>query len=628
MNVSAAVITVNGTTDTIAVDGTCTLREAITAANTNAVAGDCPAGTAGLDEIRFSIGGGGSHFIAHSTPLPDIVEPVYINGTTQPGFSGTPLIEVDGAFFASTPLFTLQPTAGGSTIRGLVLRNFDDAIVEIRSSGNLIAGNYFGTNGATTIADVLLGAGVMIVGTAGAPASNNIIGGATVADRNIFIASPGGGVFITAFGGGVADSNQILGNYFGWNAAKTATVGVFNDAISVGGSNTIIRNNAIGSAFQSGIAVGLATGTIVQSNEVGVQAAPVRFGIAVGTSTNSTIGAATSGGPGGNTITHIGAAIPDSAAVLVGGTGTGNRISGNTIMPYNTAAPGMGIDLYPVYGYNADDACDADTGANTLLNRPVLTSAVDTGATVLVDGSLNTAAGTYTIEFYGNPPNSGDQGVQYVGFTTVVVDGTCSGAFSTALAFDPPAPGWTITATNIDAANNTSEMSAAAPIVVLDAPDVSKQFTPSTVPAQTATHLTITLTNPNALAITGVAFTDNYPAGLTNALVPNVTNTCGGVITAAPAGSSLMLTGGVIPASGNCSVTVSVVPASEGSVVNTLPAGSVTSANAPPSDAAATGTLTVTAAPAPLPAEVPMSPQALLLLAIALSMAGALVLRR
>jgi hypothetical protein len=56
---SAKTITVTGTGDTIAVDGVVTLREAITAANTNAPCGDAPAGDVGLDVINFNIPGGG-----------------------------------------------------------------------------------------------------------------------------------------------------------------------------------------------------------------------------------------------------------------------------------------------------------------------------------------------------------------------------------------------------------------------------------------------------------------------------------------------------------------------------------------------------------------------------------------
>ena len=48
-----ATITVTGTGDTIANDGIVTLREAITAANTNAASGDAPAGDAGPRHHRL-----------------------------------------------------------------------------------------------------------------------------------------------------------------------------------------------------------------------------------------------------------------------------------------------------------------------------------------------------------------------------------------------------------------------------------------------------------------------------------------------------------------------------------------------------------------------------------------------
>src|SRR5690349_9857987 len=58
-------ITVTGTGDTIANDGVVTLREAITAANTDAPSGDAPAGQGGgvTDTIKFNIPGSGVHTI-------------------------------------------------------------------------------------------------------------------------------------------------------------------------------------------------------------------------------------------------------------------------------------------------------------------------------------------------------------------------------------------------------------------------------------------------------------------------------------------------------------------------------------------------------------------------------------
>jgi hypothetical protein len=48
-----AILVVTGTGDNIAVDGFVTLREALTAANTNAPSGDALAGSVGLDTIKF-----------------------------------------------------------------------------------------------------------------------------------------------------------------------------------------------------------------------------------------------------------------------------------------------------------------------------------------------------------------------------------------------------------------------------------------------------------------------------------------------------------------------------------------------------------------------------------------------
>jgi CSLREA domain-containing protein len=629
---SAATITVTGTGDAVAVDGACTLREAVTAANTNAASGDCPAGTVGLDQIHFAIGGGGAQSINLFAPLPDIVDPVTIDATTQPGYAGIPLIELFPAYIDSLPLFVVQMTGGGSTFRGLIIRGgFSVISIELRSSGNVVAGNYFGTNG-TTFSD-FGGVGVSILGLVGAPASNNVIGGVTAADRNLFAGSAATGVGVVGLAGEVADANSVLGNDFGWNAAKTAGLGALNDAISVfGTTNTIIRGNSIVNGLGTAISIVLASGTIVQSNQIGGIGAVVGYhvsGIRIDSSTGTIIGAATSGGPGGNTLIGNGAINPEGSGITIfNANASGNRISGNSMSFNGSPPPGIGIDLFP-YGHTPNDACDPDAGPNTLLNKPVVTSAIAVSAngTVIVNGTLNsTASSSYTIEIYANPPGTGDQGFQYIGAVDVTTDAACNATFTSTIAFVPPADGWTITATTIDAVNNTSEMSAPGIIEELVAPVVTKQFNPAVVTAGNSTQLTITLTNPNAFAITGTAFTDNYPAGLTNAPVPNVTNSCGGTATALAGGSTLTLSGGVIPANGSCSVSVFVIPSSEGPSVNTLPAGSVTSANAPPSAAAASATLTVSAPPAST-ADVPLSPAALMLLAMALSMVGAIALR-
>src|SRR5207302_1272396 len=75
--------------------------------------------TPGPDIIRFAIGTG-VQTINLVSPLPAIIQPVIIDGTTQPGYTGAPLIELNGAG-AGPGADGLLIIAGGSVIRGLVI---------------------------------------------------------------------------------------------------------------------------------------------------------------------------------------------------------------------------------------------------------------------------------------------------------------------------------------------------------------------------------------------------------------------------------------------------------------------------------------------------------------------------
>ena len=81
-SVLAASITVNSLADVAANDGACTLREAITAANTDttsgAATGECAAGS-GNDVIHFSVSG----TIMLASALPDITTNTTISGNVS-----------------------------------------------------------------------------------------------------------------------------------------------------------------------------------------------------------------------------------------------------------------------------------------------------------------------------------------------------------------------------------------------------------------------------------------------------------------------------------------------------------------------------------------------------------------
>lgn len=146
-------------------------------------------------------------------------------------------------------------------------------------------------------------------------------------------------------------------------------------------------------------------------------------------------------------------------------------------------------------------------------------------------------------------------------------------------------------------ANIGSGSASSATLVVMGPPVVGKAFVPASVLVNISSTLTITLTNPDGVAITGVAFTDSYPAGLVNAPVPNAVTSCAGAtLTAVAGGNSLAFSGGTIAANGSCSVTISVRSSAGGTYNNST--GVVTTTNAG-NGAAATATLVVTS---PMPA--------------------------
>jgi hypothetical protein len=64
------------------------------------------------DVIEFDIGGGGPETITLASALPTITDAVTIDGTSQDGFAGVPLIDIDGTG-AGGGAHGLNVTAGG-----------------------------------------------------------------------------------------------------------------------------------------------------------------------------------------------------------------------------------------------------------------------------------------------------------------------------------------------------------------------------------------------------------------------------------------------------------------------------------------------------------------------------------
>jgi hypothetical protein len=294
---------------------------------------------------------------------------------------------------------------------------------------------------------------------------------------------------------------------------------------------------------------------------------------------NTTIGATTSGGSGRNRIFLNGGSTPGTSGVRVIG-GTQNRISTNSIFENGMFPTAEGIDLGSD-GRTPNDPCDPDVGANNLQNHPIINRAVVSGGSTTVFGTLNSLPSTqYALEVYWNQPASFEQAGVYLGTTTVTTDAGCNASFAATFPFAVPTfvPFHVVTALAIDPLNNTSELSPRTGPPARLALDVTKSFTPAQILRNATSQITITIGNMDTTAgDSNLSFTDNYPAGLVNAAVPSASSTCGGVVTAVPGAGSFSLSGGSTTSS-TCTVTVNVTATATGSLVNTLPAQSVTTA--------------------------------------------------
>src|SRR6266702_5005840 len=105
----------------------------------------------GADTIIFQISGSAPFTITPLSALPGITSPAVIDGTTQPGYAGTPLIELNGTSAGGNA--GLRLLAGNSTVRGLAINRFGADGIRIDGPGtNVIKGNFIGTDTSGALA--------------------------------------------------------------------------------------------------------------------------------------------------------------------------------------------------------------------------------------------------------------------------------------------------------------------------------------------------------------------------------------------------------------------------------------------------------------------------------------------
>ncbi|CAN5552237.1 hypothetical protein BH11PLA2_BH11PLA2_05510 [soil metagenome] len=387
------------------------LREAIINANK----------ASDLDTINFSISGGGVQVLTPPLALPDITNPVLLDGTTQPGFAGTPVIRLDGSSAGTLSNGLSLVNHNGSTVRSVSIGNFGGAGIRISGGGShTVYGSLIGTtqNGTAAAAN---GIGINLENAT----LGNVIGGNGSNQRNIISGNAGAGVRMDN-----TYSNLVAGNLIGSDLNGTA-------AVANSGGGVSLSNGATGNTI-GGIAPGL--GNIISGNgTAGVLLTDAatnsniivgnRIGLSLSGSTLPNTGtgvkafnAAGSNPPGGsvagseNVVRNNTIAQNSGAGVAVLDTARQVRIEGNSIRDNG----GLGIQR--------------DATANNGLGAPTITNIKSVSGGLSVNGTFTGLTNTkYTVLIFTNSTadasGAGEGGTQ-VGNVTVTTDGVGAGTFT------------------------------------------------------------------------------------------------------------------------------------------------------------------------------------------------------
>jgi PKD repeat protein len=380
----------------------------------------------GPDSVRFSIPGPGMHTIALLSPLPAVTDPLTVDGTSQPGFAGSPLVEISGA--AAGPAASgLWLAAPNCAVLSLAVDRFAGYGVVLQSGADLVQGCFVGTNAAGTAAGngldgvVVLGPGSVVAGdllsgngrygldlmgaaytvvqgntvganAAGAAALPNAAGGVALlggAGADVLagnLVSGNGGPGLLLWGSGTL-GNGVYANRVGTDAAGGAALGNAGPGVlvgggasanAVGGSVAGMRNVVSGNAADGVQLLGPGTtANVVAGDYLGLNASGAA---ALG---NGGDGVLVAGGAAGNGIYNNAASGNRRAGIELSGPGTtGNLLAGNllgTDASGTSAVPNQ-VGLQVDGGASGNSAGGVAGGAANVLSGNALFGALFTGA--------------------------------------------------------------------------------------------------------------------------------------------------------------------------------------------------------------------------------------------------------
>ncbi|MDQ4120631.1 MAG: carboxypeptidase regulatory-like domain-containing protein [Acidobacteriota bacterium] len=285
-------------------------------------------------------------------------------------------------------------------------------IVGIGASGNVVQGNFIGTNGTGTAA---LDSNSFYGGVTIDNALNNLIGGTAPGARNVISGNRSG----VSIGGSSASGNKVQGNFIG-TGINGAALPNLSSGVFVGAPDNLIGGSAVGA---------------------------------------------------GNIIAHNA-----TKGILISSDATGNQILTNSIFNNGTLGIDLLGGTPDANGVNLNDAGDPDTGGNKLQNYPVVTSAFNNGGTTNISGTLNSTPNRqFRIEFFSNSgcsPTGFGEGETFIGSQSVTTDSNGNVTVNFTPSGTVPM-GQFITSTATDPEGNTSEFSACRQVALPTAASVS-----------------------------------------------------------------------------------------------------------------------------------------------------------
>ena len=356
-----------------------------------------------------------------------------IDGSTQPGFAGSPLIFVDGSqiipetFTSNSGLLIYSSSNqvknisfSGFNWNGLTLEHGD-------ATNNTISGCWLGLDATGSNAAPNAFQGILFVDGAG----HNLVGGTNALARNVISGNAQYGIWMSDSN---TTGNTVLGNYIGTDAGGSFAVpnpgggiGMFSNSVGhiIGGTNALVRNVISGNLGAGvwlagpGVSNNVVQGNFIGLNATGTAAVPNNFaGIRVedGATGNLISGNVISG----NTSEGLRLIGPGTMANVVQGNFIGTDASGMNSVPNGD----IGID---VFGGAASNWIGGTTSAarNVLSGNPEQIRLSDAGtmANVVQGNFIGTDAtglNAFTNESFGL--------TVYAGASGNLIGGTINGA--------------------------------------------------------------------------------------------------------------------------------------------------------------------------------------------------------